>query len=134
MAELPKNLALASGFVEARAEDVWTMFRDLNEWPKLFSAWIESIEDEDDRFTATGFQREMFDLYAKPDAEQMLMEVEVVDELGSADTLRLRVLSMPGGTLVIAAHGRLNGTSDVAWDAKRDAVDASLKSLSADQF
>jgi hypothetical protein len=60
------------------------------------------------------------------------MDVEVVDELGSADTLKLRLLDIPGGTLVLVAHGKLKGTSDVAWAAKRDAVAAGLSALSLD--
>ena len=40
------------------------------------------------------------------------------------------IFDIPGGALVIAAHGRFKGTSDAAWDAKRAAIEAGLSALS----
>lgn len=132
MARLPDNHAVASGFVPAKAQDTWRRLRDVAEWPSVFPGWIASIVADDDRFTATGPAREKFDLYPQVDDEQLAIDVETVDELGSADVLRLRVLDMPGGSLVIASHGRLSGTSDKAWDDKRSGIEDGLASLTLD--
>lgn len=80
----------------------------------------------------TGPSKEKFDFYPRPDAEQRALDVDVVDELGSADTMRLRVLDMPGGALIVVAHGRLAGTSDSAWERKRSGVAEGLSALSLD--
>lgn len=130
MAPIPDNHAVASGFVAAKAAATWQRLRDVGEWPSVFPEWIASIVQDDERFTATGPEREKFDLYPHFDDEQLALDVEVVDELGSADTLRLRVLDMPGGSLVIASHGRLSGTSDKAWADKREGVQHGLTALS----
>ena len=130
MADLPESYAVASGFAQSRGAEIWELLKEVENWPRVFPGWIASLEADDDRFTATGPQREKFDLYPHPDAEQRALDVECVDELGSADTLRLRVFDIPGGSLVIAAHGRLKGTSDAAWQAKRDAIAEGLSSLS----
>lgn len=132
MARLPDNHAVASGFVPARAKDTWQRLRDVGEWPSVFPEWTASVVQDDERFTATGPAREKFDLYPHVDDEQLAMDVETVDELGSADILRLRVLDMPGGSLVIASHGRLSGTSDKAWSDKRSAIENGLAALTLD--
>jgi hypothetical protein len=132
VADLPDNYAVASGFVAASASDTWEHLRDLENWSAVFPDWIAAIVADDDRFTATGPAREKFDLYVQSDPEQRSLDVETVDELGSADTLKLRILEMPGGSLVLVAHGKLSGTSPVAWAAKRDAVAAGLSALSLD--
>lgn len=80
----------------------------------------------------TGPSKEKFDFYPRPDAEHHALDVEVIDELGSADTLKLRVLGIPGGALVVVAHGRLAGTSDSAWARKRDGVAEGLSALAID--
>ena len=131
MAELPPSYAVASGYLEMKSDDAWRLFKDVAGWAKLFPEWIVSIEDDDDRFTATGPNREVFDLYPKDDDEHHTLDVEVVDELGSADTLKLRVLAMPGGSLVLIAHGKLAGMPNAAWSAKRDAIAQGLHALSA---
>lgn len=132
MAELPDNYAVASGFVPAPSSDTWARLSDLENWADVFPAWIESIVLDEDRFTATGPSREKYDLYVQSDPEHHMLDVETVDELGSADTLKLRVLDIPGGSLVLVVHGKLSGTSPVAWEAKRDAVAAGLSALSLD--
>lgn len=132
MAELPENYAVASGYVDASASDAWEKLRDLENWPGYFPGWIASIVFDDDRFTATGPAREKYDLYVHSDAEHHSLDVETVDELGSADTLKLRVLEIPGGSLVLVAHGKLSGTSPAAWEQKRDAVAEGLSALSLD--
>lgn len=132
MAELPNNYAVASGFVPSSASDAWEFVQDLENWPRVFPDWIASIVFDEDRYTATGPSREKYDLYVQSDPEHHALEVETVDELGSADTLKLRVLDIPGGALVLVAHGKLSGTSPVAWAAKRDGVSSGLSSLSLD--
>lgn len=132
MADLPDTYAVATGFVAARPTEVWARLRDLEQWPAIFPEWISAIELDDDRFHVTGPNREKYDFYAHSDGEQRELDVEVIDELGSADTLKLRLLEIPGGTLVIAAHGRLAGTSDAAWQQKRDGVASGLSALSLD--
>lgn len=132
MAQLPDSQAVASGFVPAKSADVFELVSDIENWPRIFPQWTASVEADDDRFTATGPAREKFDLYPHRDAERHAIDVECVDELGSADTLLLRVLDIPGGSLVIASHGRFKGTSDAAWQTKRDAVSAGLSALSID--
>ncbi len=132
MAELPDTYAIASGFVAARPGEIWERLRDLERWPGIFPGWISAVELDDDRFHVTGPNREKYDFYAHPDPEQRELDVEVIDELGSADTLKLRLLEIPGGTLVIGAHGRLAGTSDAAWQQKRDGVASGLSALSID--
>lgn len=132
MAELPDNYAVATGFVSASSSDTWAKLNDLANWADVFPAWIASIVWDEDRFTATGPSREKYDLYVQSDPEQHSLDVETVDELGSADTMKLRILDMPGGSLVLIAHGKLSGTSPKAWEAKRDAVAAGLSELSLD--
>ncbi len=130
MAELPANIAVASGFVSTPSDAIWDFVSDVANWPRLFPDWIAAVVADDDRFTATGPAKEKADLYPAADAESRSLEVEVVDELGSADTLRLRVLDVSGGSIVFVVHGRLSGTSDAAWHAKRDAVESGLLALS----
>ena len=130
MADLPDSYDVASGFVAASASVSWEHLRDLENWPGVFPGWIATVVADDDRFTATGPAKEKYDLYVHSDPEQHSLDVETVDELGSADTLRLRILDMPGGSLVLVAHGKLSGTSPAAWAAKRDAVAAGLSALS----
>lgn len=132
MAELPDNYAVATGFVPASSSDTWARLNNLENWADVFPAWIASIVWDEDRFTATGPSREKYDLYVQSDPEQHSLDVETVDELGSADTMKLRILDMPGGSLVLIAHGKLSGTSPKAWEAKRDAVAAGLSELSLD--
>lgn len=132
MADLPDSYAVASGFVPAKSSDVWERVSDIEVWPTVFPGWIASIKFDDDRHTVTGPNREKYDFYTHPDAERKELDVEVVDELGSADTLKLRLLDIPGGTLVLVAHGKLSGTSDAAWAQKRDGVSAGLSALSLD--
>jgi hypothetical protein len=132
VADLPDNYAVASGFVPAGSSDVWSHVSDLENFSAIFPEWIAAIEADDDRFHATGPKREKYDLYPQHDAEHHALNIEVVDELGSADTMKLRVLDIPGGSLVLLAHGKLSGTSDSAWVAKRDAVASGLSALSLD--
>lgn len=114
------------------ASATWSYVSDIEHFPAIFPEWIASIEFDEDRYHATGPRREKYDLYAQSDAENHALNVEVVDELGSADILKLRVLEIPGGSLVLVAHGKLSGTSEAAWSAKRDAVAAGLSALSLD--
>lgn len=132
MADLPDSYAVASGFVAASSSAAWERLRDLEHWPGVFPGWIASIVADDDRFTATGPAKEKYDLYVHSDPEHHSLDVETVDELGSADILKLRILDIPGGSLVLVAHGKLSGTSPAAWAAKRDAVAAGLSALSLD--
>lgn len=129
MAEVPNNVSLASGFIPAPPDQAWARLNDPMKWPEVFPGWIASIVDDDDRLTGTGPQKERFDLYSTIDEDALAVDVEVVDELGSADTFRLRVLAVTGGSLVVVTHGRLMGMPDVAWEAKRDAVIAGLAAL-----
>lgn len=107
------------------------MVSDISEWGSLFPGWTAVIKADDDRFTATGPNGERFDLYPKDDEEHHTLDVETVDELGSADTLRLRMLSTTGGCFVVVSHGRLNGMPDAVWEAKREAIAQGLQSLAA---
>jgi hypothetical protein len=132
VAELPDNYAVATGFVPVPSSAAWAHLSDLENWPTVFPDWIASIALDDDRFTATGPNREKYDFYVQSDPEQHTLDVETVDELGSADTLKLRILDIPGGSLVLVAHGKLSGTSPAAWAAKRDGVSSGLSSLSLD--
>lgn len=132
MADLPDSIEVASGFVAASPTDVHTALADLAAWPTVFPEWIASVVQDDDRFTATGPNKEKFDLYAHPDPEAAALDVEVVDELGSADTMRIRIVDAPGGSVVTASHGRLMGMPDAAWTAKREAVAAGLRRLAID--
>lgn len=129
MGELPDSIAVASGFAAASPAEVHELLADLSRWPTVFPDWIASVVQDDDRFTATGPGREKFDLYAHPDAEAMALDVEVVDELGSADTMRIRVVDAPGGSVITASHGKLMGMPEAAWAAKRDGVAAGLRGL-----
>ncbi|MBJ7459548.1 MAG: hypothetical protein JHD02_10205 [Thermoleophilaceae bacterium] len=132
MAELPDNYAVASGFAAGSSAELWAKVSDLENWPVVFPGWIASIVFDDDRFTATGPSKEKYDLYVHSDSEHHALDVETVDELGSADTLKLRIMDIPGGCLVVVAHGKLSGTSPEAWARKRDAVAAGLSELSLD--
>lgn len=132
MAQLPETHAAAAGFVAAKSAAAFAFAADLSNWPALFPGWIDRIEPDDERWHATGPRKEKYDLYPTSDAEHFALDVEVVDELGSADVLRLRVLDMPGGALVIVSHGRLSGTSDSAWQQKRDGVKDGLAGLLLD--
>jgi hypothetical protein len=132
VADLPDSYAVASGFIAASASDAWERVRDLENWPAIFPEWIDSVVADDDRFTATGPAKEKYDFYVTSDPEHHALDVETVDELGGADTLKLRILDIPGGSLVLVAHGKLSGTSPAAWSAKRDAVAAGLSALSLD--
>jgi hypothetical protein len=132
VADLPDSYAVASGFIAASSSDAWEKLKDLENWPGVFPGWIASIVADDDRFTATGPAKEKYDLYVHSDPEQHSLDVETVDELGSADILKLRILEIPGGSLVIVAHGKLSGTSLAAWEAKRNAVATGLSALSLD--
>lgn len=130
MAALPDNLAVASGFVPVPAAVAWPLVSDLARWPDVFPEWIARIEQDDERFTATGPAKEKFDLYPHSDDEALTLDVETVDELGSADTLRLRLVDVNGGCAITLAHGRLMGTSDAAWHVKRDGIQSGLLGLS----
>ncbi len=132
MAALPPTYDVASGFVAARAADAFAWVSDLTRWPALFPEWIAAAEADDERWRVTGPGKEKYDFYPHTDPEQRTLDVEVVDELGSGDILRLRVLEMPGGALVLVAHGKLSGTSDAAWVQKRDGVASGLTALSLD--
>ncbi len=132
MADLPDSYAVASGFVPASSSNAWAHLSDLENWAAVFPGWIASIVLDGDRFTVTGPSREKYDLYVQSSPEQHAIDVETVDELGSADTLKLRILDIPGGSLVLIAHGKLSGTSPAAWEAKRNAVAAGLSALSLD--
>lgn len=132
MAELPQTYDVAAGFVPTSAAAAWEHVRDIDNWPAIFPGWVERAEADDERWHVTGPGKEKYDFYPHPDGEQRSLDVEVVDELGSADTLRLRVLDMPGGALVVVAHGRLSGTSDSAWAQKRDGIAGGLSGLSLD--
>ena len=131
MPRLPDSYDVASGFAPVKPSAIWEQIRDLENWPGYFPGWIASVEAGDDRFTATGPSREKFDMYPHSDAENRALDVEIVDELGSADTLRLRLLDMPGGTLVIAAHGKLSGSGEAAWAAKRDSIAEGVAELAS---
>lgn len=126
---MPDTYAVASGVTDAPPAEAWERISNLENWPAVFPQWIASIVAEDDRFTATGPSREKYDLYPQLDPDRQAIDVETVDELGSADTLRLRVLPVKGGSLVIVAHGRLPGAPEVAWAGKRDAIAAGLAAL-----
>lgn len=130
MAELPENIAVASGFVPVPSAIAWALVSDISRWPEVFPEWIARVDPDDDRFTATGPSREKFDLYPHVDEAALTLDVETVDELGSADTLRLRLVDVPGGCAITIAHGRLSGTSDAAWDVKRDGIQSGLLGLS----
>jgi hypothetical protein len=129
VAEIPENVTLADGFVAAPARQLWPRLAELAGWADLFPGWIASINADDDHFTATGPNGQRFDLYPQIDAEMFAADVEVVDELGSADTLRLRVVEVNGGSFVLVAHGRLKGTPQSEWDAKRAAIADALSAL-----
>lgn len=130
MAEVPDNFDVAAGFVAARSADLWRRICDVELWPEIFPGWIAAIEADDDHWRVTGPAREKYDFHVTADAEHRALDIEVVDELASADTLRLRVMDIPGGSLVVVAHGRLAGTSDAAWEQKRCAVADGLFGLS----
>ena len=132
MAELPDNHAVATGFLPAKSSAVWERLSDIDNWPGIFPGWIARVENDDDRWHVTGPTKEKFDFYPRPDAEQHALDIEVIDELGSADTLKLRLLDIPGGSLVLVSHGRLAGTSDAAWEFKRTGVAEGLSALSLD--
>lgn len=129
MAALPATYDVAGGFVAKPSSEVWEYLRDIENWPAAFPDWIASVEADDDRFHIVGIGKERYDFYPHADSEQRAIDVEAIDELGSADTLKLRVLDMPGGSLVIVAHGRLAGTSDADWVRKRSGVAEGLAAL-----
>lgn len=129
MSELPATYDVSAGFIGATSADAWEHLRDLATWPSVFPGWLVSIEVDDDRFHAVGAARERYDFYPRFESEQRSIDVEVVDELGSADTLKLRILDIPGGALVIVAHGRLAGTSDADWERKRMGIAKGLAAL-----
>lgn len=112
--------------------DSWEHIRDIENWPAIFPGWIARVEADDDRFHVTGPTKEKYDFYPRSEADRHALDVEIVDELGSADTLKMRVLDIPGGALVVIAHGRLSGTSDAAWERKRAGVADGLSALSLD--
>lgn len=130
MAELPDNVAVASGFLPVPSAIAWALVADISRWPEVFPEWIARVEQDDDRFTATGPSREKFDLYPHADEAALTLDVETVDELGSADTMRLRIVDVAGGSAVTIAHGRLLGTSDASWDLKRSGIQSGLLGLS----
>jgi len=132
LAELPATYDVAAGFVAKSSASAWEHLRDIDNWPGIFPGWIARVEADDDRFHVTGPAKEKYDFYPRSEPERHELDVEIVDELGSADTLKLRVLDIPGGSLVIVAHGRLAGTSDAAWEQKRSGVADGLSALSLD--
>lgn len=132
MADLPETHAVATGFLPAKSSAVWERLSDIENWPGIFPGWISRVEHDDDRWHVTGPTKEKFDFYPRSGEEQHALDVEVIDELGSADTLKLRLLEIPGGSLILIAHGRLAGTSDAAWKFKRDGVAAGLSAFSLD--
>jgi len=129
MASAAENVAIATAFVAAPTARVWQIVADIAEWDHLFPGWTAAVAADDDRFTATGPNGEKFDLYPHDDEERHTLDVETVDELGSADTLRLRVLATHGGCFVVVSHARLNGTPDAQWNAKREAIAAGVESI-----
>lgn len=131
MADSPKNVALASGFVSAPVAGVWQQVSDIAAWGELFPGWTAEVVAEDDRFTATGPSRQRFDIYPNVDDSNFALDAETVDELGSADTLRLRLVAAKGGCFVVVSHGRLNGMPDAEWNAKREGIAQGLDALVA---
>lgn len=131
MSTPPDNVALATAFVAAPSERVFKLLAGLARWPEVFPGWIVSIADEDDRFTATGTGGEMFDLYAHADLDARMIDVEVVDELGAADVLRIRLLDTAGGCFIAAACARVRGVSDADWNRKRGSIADALAAIGA---
>lgn len=123
MPEVPDKLMLATAFCDRPADALWALLSDLTRWPEVFSDWLTSVADEDDRFHATGSAGERYDLYPHPAEDRRGIDVEVVDELGSADMLRLRLIdARGGGCFVVVAAARLAGVSDADWQRVRDAL------------
>jgi len=131
VAQPPGNVVLAWAFVTEPAVIAFERVSELTRWPDLFGGWTAHVAQVEDHFTATGPEGERFDLYPTSDREALAIDVEVVDELGAADTLRLRVIDAPGGCFVVAAHAKLAGTPEAQWHAKRDAVAAGLDAIAS---
>lgn len=130
MAEAPDNLVFATGFVPAGADAVWPLVSDVTRWVEVFPEWLTEVHDDDDRFHATGANGERYDLYPHPAEDSRGVDVEVVDELGSADVMRLRLIdARGGGCFFIVAGGRLPGVSDSQWQLVRDAIVAGVENL-----
>lgn len=130
MAAAPDNLLLATGHVPAGADDAWRVISDLARWPELFSGWLAEVRDEDDRMHAIGTAGERYDLYPHPAGDSRGIDVEVVDELGGADVLRLRLIdARGGGCFVVIAGGRLPGVGDDQWRRLRDAIAGAVDNL-----
>lgn len=123
MPEIPDKLTLATAYCERPADAVWTLLGDLTRWPEVFSDWLTAVTDDDDRFHAVGTAGERYDLYPHPAADRCGLDVEIVDELGSADVLRLRLIdARGGGCFVVVAAARLAGVSDADWRRVRKAL------------
>lgn len=130
MAAAPDNLLLAAGHVPVGADDAWSVINDLARWPELFGDWLAEVRDDDDRMHAVGTGGERYDLYPHPAEDSRGIDVEVVDELGGADVLRLRLIdARGGGCFVVIAGGRLPGISDTQWERVRGAIAGGVDNL-----
>ena len=130
MAAPPGNVALATAFVEASPDEVYEALADVGSWSRMFAGWLSEVRPEDDRFGATGAEGDRYDLYAHPGEDGRSLDVEVIDELGNADVMRLRVIeARGGGCFAIAAIGRMAGVSDEHWARVRNGVAAGLEAI-----
>lgn len=130
MPEIPDNLALATGYVAAGADRALALLGDLARWPEVFPHWLTAVAAEDEHFNATGSAGERYDLYPHPAEGERGLDVEVVDELGSADVLRLRLIdARGGGCFVVVTASRLAGVSADDWHRVRDALQDGLAGL-----
>jgi hypothetical protein len=130
MPEIPDNLTLATGFLDAGADRAWALLGDPLRWPEVFPDWLTAVRPDDERLNATGSAGERYDLYPHPADDERGIDVEVVDELGSADVLRLRLIdARGGGCFVVVVASRLAGVSDADWQRVRDALRDGLAGL-----
>lgn len=106
----------------APADRVWETISDLSRWPEIFSGWLASVTPDDDRFGATGTNNERYDLYPHPAEDRRAVDVEVVDELGSSDVLRIRLIDTRGGCFIVAVAAKLVGVSDDDWQRVSGAI------------
>ncbi|MFY9264831.1 MAG: hypothetical protein WAO61_05335 [Solirubrobacterales bacterium] len=132
MNQPPQNVTLASAYAATSADAAWDIVSDPAQWPNLFPGWLARIAADDDSFHATGTAGERYDLYWHPSDDRRSLDVEIVDEMGSADVLRLRLIdARGGGCFVVVAAGRLAGVSDADWRRTCDALADGVRNVGA---
>lgn len=127
--EIPDGLTLAATHLAVPTRAVWSVVADVGRWAEVFPNWLASITADDDRYHAGGVLGQRYDMYPHTDEDALALDVEVVDELGSADVMRVRLIDARAGCFVVVTAARLAGISDADWQRQRDALATGIRNL-----